>query len=71
MGDSLARRWRWLGTYYAWRNRGRDMVQTIEPWIKIAMGGAFLSGYLPRCFTLYQRLQQSALLERRGVHLDG
>ena len=45
MGDSLARRWRWLGTYYAWRNRGRDTVQTIEPWIKIAMGGAFLSGY--------------------------
>ena len=45
MGDSLARRWRWLGTYYAWRTRGRDTVQTIEPWIKIAMGGAFLSGY--------------------------
>ena len=45
MGDSLARRWRWLGTYHAWRNRGRDTVQSIEPWIKIAMGGAFLSGY--------------------------
>ncbi len=45
MGDSQARRWRWLGTYYAWRTRGRETLQSVEPWIKIAMGGAFLSGY--------------------------
>ena len=45
MGNSVARRWLWLGTYHAWRTRGRETLQSIEPWIKIAMGGAFLSGY--------------------------
>ena len=45
MGNSMARRWLWLGTYHAWRTRGRETLQSIEPWIKIAMGGAFLSGY--------------------------
>jgi hypothetical protein len=39
-------RYRWLGTYHAWRTRGRETLQSIEPWVKIAVLGAPAAHYL-------------------------
>lgn len=46
MGESNTRRWRWLGTWHFWRKRGSETLQTIEPWVKIAVLGAPAAHYL-------------------------
>ncbi len=46
MGDSAARRWQWLGYLHFIRNRGRDTLDTIQPWVKIAVLGAPAAHYL-------------------------
>lgn len=46
MGDSQARRWRWLGTYHFWRTRGKETLQPVEPFLKIAVVGAPAAHYL-------------------------
>ena len=46
MGNSLARRWRWLGYYHFARTRGRDTLDSIQPWVKIGIIGAPAAKYL-------------------------
>ena len=46
MGESAARRWQWLGTWHFWRTRGKETLQAVEPWVKIAVMGAPAAHYL-------------------------
>lgn len=46
MGDSQAMRYRWLGTWHAYRNRGRDTLDTIQPWVRNALLAVPIAKYL-------------------------
>jgi hypothetical protein len=45
VGESQARRWQWLATWHFRRNRGKETLQPLEPWLKIGLGGGFLAMY--------------------------